>query len=68
MAKSKWFKLTQDVQAQFETLSGRVIDTLLTKGSFIEIGPHAKQVLLPNGDIMWGLTLIPAGVLVKARR
>ena len=66
MAKSKWFKVVRTIQAEFE-YKGRVIPTTIQAGSLIEIGRHAAQVLLPNGDIRWGLTTIPAADLRRSR-
>ena len=66
MAKSKWFKVVRTIQAEFE-YKGRVIPTIIQAGSLIEIGRHAAQVLLPNGDIRWGLTTIPAADLRPSR-
>ena len=66
MAKIKWFKVTEDITAQFE-LKGRVFNTTITKGSAIETGRHPAQVLLPNGDVRWGLTTIPAKILKPVR-
>lgn len=66
MAKIKWFKVTEDVPAQFE-LKGRVFNKVIEKGSEIETGRHPQQVLLPNGDIVWGLTTIPAKCLKPVR-
>lgn len=66
MAKSKWFKVVRTIQAEFE-YKGRVIPTTIEAGSLIEIGRHEAQVLLPNGDIRWGLTTIPAADLRRSR-
>lgn len=66
MAKIKWFKVTEDVPAQFE-LKGRVFNKVIEKGSEIETGRHPAQILLPNGDIVWGLTTIPAKNLQPIR-
>ena len=67
MAKVKWFKVTEDITAQFEDSHGRVFNTTIRKGSVIDTGRHPAQVLLPNGDVKWGLTTIPAGHLKPAR-
>ncbi len=45
MAKVKWFRLTEDINAQFE-VAGRVIETTLRRNMEIETGMHPKQVLL----------------------
>jgi hypothetical protein len=66
MAKVKWFRLTEDISAQFE-VAGRVIETTLRRNTEIETGIHPKQVLLENGDVMWGLTRIPKEILAKPR-
>ena len=66
MAKIKWFKVTEDIAAQFE-LKGRVFNTTIRKGSVIDTGRHPAQVLLPNGDVRWGLTTIPADHLKQTR-
>lgn len=63
MAKIKWFKVTEDVPALFEDSRGRVYSTVIKKGAAVETGRHEKQVLLENGDIVWGLTTIPAAVV-----
>jgi len=67
MAKIKWFKVTEDITAQFEDSRGRVFNTVIRKGAEIETGRHSAQILLPNGDVKWGLTTIPAQIL-KPRR
>jgi hypothetical protein len=66
MAKVKWFRLTEDISAQFE-VAGRVIETTLRRTMEIETGIHPKQVLLENGDVLWGLTRIPKEILAKPR-
>lgn len=66
MAKIQWFKVTDDIAAQFE-YKGRVFDQVIRKGAEIEIGRHLAQILLPNGDLQWGLTVIPASSLKKVR-
>lgn len=66
MAKVKWFRLTEDINAQFE-VAGRVIETTLRRNMEIETGIHPKQVLLENGDVLWGLTRIPKEILVRPR-
>lgn len=66
MAKIKWFKVTEDIAAQFE-LNGQVFNKVIEKGSEIETGRHPAQILLPNGDIVWGLTTIPAKILKPVR-
>ena len=67
MAKVKWFKVTEDITAQFEDSRGCVYDTTIRKGSVIDTGRHPAQALLPNGDIRWGLTTIPADHLKPTR-
>ena len=67
MAKIKWFKVTEDVPALFEDSRGRVFSTVIKQGARIETGRHPKQVLLENGDIVWGLTTIPAAVVKPSR-
>ena len=67
MAKVKWFKVTEDITAQFEDSRGRVFNTTIRKGSVIDTGRHPAQVLLPNGDVRWGLTTIPSTKLKKIR-
>ncbi len=66
MAKIQWFKVTEDIAAQFE-YKGRTFDSVIRKGSEIETGRHPQQVLLPNGDIVWGSTTIPAKILKPVR-
>ena len=66
MAKIQWFKVTEDISAQFE-YKGRVFDSMISKGSEIETGRHPQQSLLANGDIVWGITTIPATKLKKIR-
>ena len=63
MAKIKWFKVIEDVNALFEDSRGRVYSTIIKKGSAVETGRHEKQALLENGDIVWGLTTISASVV-----
>jgi len=55
--KIKWFKVTRDIEAQFEA-HGRVYSAVIKSGSEIETGRHPKQILLETGDIKWGLTTI----------
>lgn len=66
MTKIQWFKVTEDIAAQFE-YKGRRFDSVIRKGSEIETGRHPQQTLLENGDIVWGLTTIPAAKLKKIR-
>ena len=67
MAKIKWFKVTEDVPAQFEDSHGRVFSTTIRKGSVIDTGRHPQQLLLPNGDVKWGMTTISSTKLKKIR-
>ena len=66
MTKIKWFKVTEDIPAQFE-FKGRIFSKVIEKGSEIETGRHSQQVLLENGDIRWGLTVIPSSSLKKVQ-
>jgi len=66
MTKSQWFKVTEDVPAQFE-YKGRIFDSVIRKGSELETGRHPQQILLPNGDVKWGMTTIPSTKLKKIR-
>ncbi len=67
MAKTKWFRLTEDISAQFEDARGTIQSMTLRKDMEIETGIHPKQVLLENGDVMWGLTRIPKEILARPR-
>lgn len=66
MTKIQWFKVTEDVPAQFE-YKGRIFDSVISKGSELETGRHPQQLLLPNGDVKWGMTTIPSSKLKKVR-
>ena len=66
MTKIQWFKVTEDVPAQFE-YKGRIFDSVIHKGSELETGRHPQQILLPNGDVKWGMTTIPSTKLKKIR-
>lgn len=66
MAKIQWFKVTEDVPAQFE-YKGRIFDSVIHKGSELETGRHPQQLLLSNGDVKWGMTTIPSTKLKKIR-
>jgi len=66
MTKIQWFKVTEDVPAQFE-YKGRIFDSMIDKGSELETGRHPQQILLPNGDVKWGMTTIPSTKLKKIR-
>ena len=66
MTKIQWFKVTEDVPAQFE-YKGRIFDSVIRKGSELETGRHPQQILLPNGDVKWGMTTIPSTKLKKIR-
>jgi len=67
MAKTKWFRLTQDITAQFEDFGDRIGTTILRKNMEIETGRNTTCVLLENGDVMWGLTRIPKEILARPR-
>lgn len=66
MTKIQWFKVTEDIPAQFE-YKGRIFDSVIRKGSELETGRHPQQILLPNGDVKWGMTTIPSTKLKKIR-